>query len=58
MFQASILRSQEAKKVGKVTGLEIPRFVSLKVKLLRRGPDSRIKLTGFWKGIIIFKSNC
>ena len=33
---------QEAKKLGKVTGLEIPRFVSLKKSktFLRRGPDT------------------
>ena len=46
IFQASILCSQEAKKVGKVTGLEIPRFVSLKKSktFLRRGPDKSYKI--------------
>ena len=46
IFQVSILYSQEAKKVGKVTGLEIPRFVSLKKSktFLRRGPDKSYKI--------------
>ena len=46
IFQASILFSQEEKKVGKVTGLEIPRFVSLKKSktFLRRGPDKSYKI--------------
>ena len=30
VFQGIIVNSKEQKKIGKVTGLEIPRFVSLK----------------------------
>ena len=46
IFQVNILFSQEEKKVGKVTGLEIPRFVSLKKSktFLRRGPDKSYKI--------------
>ena len=46
IFQVSIMYPQEAKKVGKVTGLEIPRFVSLKKSktFLRRGPGKSYKI--------------
>ena len=46
LFQISIVYSQNSKKIGKVTGLEIPRFVSLKKSktFLRRGPGKSYKI--------------
>ena len=46
IFQVSIVNPQDAKKIGKVTGLEIPRFVSLKKSktFLRRGPGKSYKI--------------
>lgn len=46
IFQVSIVNPQDAKKTGKVTGLEIPRFVSLKKSktFLRRGPSKSYKI--------------
>ena len=42
----NIVSSKEQKKIGKVTGLEIPRFVSLKKSktFLRRGPGKSYKI--------------
>ena len=44
--QENIVSSKEQKKIGKVTGLEIPRFVSLKKSktFLRRGPGKSYKI--------------
>tara|TARA_Y100000766_G_C18654944_1_gene482286 strand:- start:117 stop:602 length:486 start_codon:yes stop_codon:yes gene_type:complete len=46
VFPISILYPQDSKKIGKVTGLEIPRFVSLKKSktYLRRGPGKSYKI--------------
>ncbi len=46
VFQISIVYPQNSKKTGKVTGLEIPRFVSLKKSksFLRRGPGKSYKV--------------
>ena len=45
-FQNSIVYPEVTKKIGKVTGLEIPRFVSLKKSktFLRRGPSKSYKI--------------
>ena len=45
-FQNSIVYPEIKKKIGKVTGLEIPRFVSLKKSktFLRRGPSKSYKI--------------
>ena len=42
----NIVSSKEQKKLGKITGLEIPRFVSLKKSktFLRRGPGKSYKI--------------
>ena len=46
VFQVSSVYPQDKKKIGKVTGLEIPRFVSLKKSktFLRRGPSKSYKI--------------
>ncbi len=45
-LQISIVHPQNSQKIGKVTGLEIPRFVSLKNSktFLRRGPGKSYKI--------------